>query len=263
MVAAYSADLNRRWAELDRVLWSMLVEDDILGLGDRPPRVVLQIRPPRRFDFPVDVPGKADAFDAWLRGALDTGVLEIIGGRPTGWQNAYVRAGYSRGVEHADRMLRQVGLEPEEGALAQTFNQPIHVSKLQLLYSRNFRALRGITDATGQSLSRIITDGLARGRGPREVAREIRKAVSTIGRNRSLVMARTEIMYAHQEATLNRFQQAGVEEVVGRAELLTAQDERVCQQCLSLEGTTYKIDEARGLIPVHPQCRCCWLPVLT
>lgn len=240
----------------------MIVRDDILGLSDNPPRVVLQLSPPGRFAFPSDVAGKADAFALWLRGALDSELLELVGGSPTGWQNKYVRASYSRGIEHADAALRRLGFDPPPGALASTFNQPIHVSKLQLLFSRNFRELRGITNAVEQSLTRIVTEGLATGQSPLVVARNITKSIKTIGRNRSVVLARTEIIRAHSVATLARYEQTGVEEVVGFAEFATAGDDRVCQECQALEGRKFTLDEAAGIIPVHPQCRCVWLPVV-
>jgi SPP1 gp7 family putative phage head morphogenesis protein len=45
-------------------------------------------------------------------------------------------------------------------------------------------------------------------------------------------------------------------------ELVTAGDLRVCPMCQGLNGKVYTIKEARGLIPVHPQCRCAWVPVM-
>ena len=264
MVRAYRADLNRRWAAIQRVLFQIIVRDDILGLGDSPPGVLLQIEPPSRFSFPTDVAGKSRAFDAFLRQALDSEVLEIVGGSPTGWQNKYVRASYSRGLIHADAALRDIGITPTPGTLAATFNQPIHVSSLELLFSRNFAQLKGITDATAQQISRIVTEGLATGQGPREVARRINSTIRTVSRRRSLTLVRTEVINSHQEATLNRFQQAGVEQVVGFAEFLTAGDDLVCPDCAALEtGDPVSIEAARGVIPVHPLCRCVWLPVLT
>ncbi len=241
----------------------MIVRDDILGLSDSPPRVVLQLSPPGRFTFPSDVAGKAEAFTAWLRGALDSELLSIVGGEPTGWQNKYVRAAYGRGLAHADAALRSQGFDPPPGALAATFNAPIHVSKLQLIFSRNFSELRGITNAVEQSLSRIVTEGLATGQSPRVVARNIARSIDSIGRVRSRALARTEIIRAHATATLARFEQAGIEEVVGVVEFATAGDDRVCQTCQDLEGNTFTLDEAAGIIPVHVNCRCVWLPVVS
>lgn len=260
IVNAYKKDLLARWAEIDRVLWEMFAVDDTLNMGGGRQGLLNVVRKPSKFEFPTDIPGKADAFDEWLRGALDSEVLA-----PAGYQNKYVRAAYSKGVDHADRAIRARGGVPLADSIQQTFNQPIHRSKLQMLYSRNFRELKGVTDASAQALSRIVTEGLATGTNPLDTAREIRKSINTIGRNRSITIARTETIRTHAEATLNRFQQAGITEVSGRAEaaeFTTAGDDRVCPDCADLDGRTFKMDDARGIIPVHPSCRCAWLPVI-
>ena len=44
------------------------------------------------------------------------------------------------------------------------------------------------------------------------------------------------------------------------AEWTTAGDERVCPECGGWEGIKMTIEEARGMIPLHPNCRCDWLP---
>ncbi len=42
----------------------------------------------------------------------------------------------------------------------------------------------------------------------------------------------------------------------------TAEDDRVCKICLAAAEDTYSLDEARGLLPLHPRCRCSWEPSL-
>jgi hypothetical protein len=42
----------------------------------------------------------------------------------------------------------------------------------------------------------------------------------------------------------------------------TAGDDRVCKICLAAAEDTYTLDEARGLLPLHPRCRCAWQPSL-
>lgn len=49
---------------------------------------------------------------------------------------------------------------------------------------------------------------------------------------------------------------------LGRVNVLTAGDDKVCPTCEDIaEGGPYLIDEARGLIPAHPSCRCAFDPV--
>jgi hypothetical protein len=36
----------------------------------------------------------------------------------------------------------------------------------------------------------------------------------------------------------------------------------VCERCSALEGKLYSIEEAEGLILVHPNCRCTFIPAV-
>jgi hypothetical protein len=74
------------------------------------------------------------------------------------------------------------------------------------------------------------------------------------------MIARTEIINAHAEGQLDSFDMLGVEEVGVVAEWATAGDDRVCEECASIEGELFTVDEARGMIPLHPNCRCAWIP---
>lgn len=78
------------------------------------------------------------------------------------------------------------------------------------------------------------------------------------------IIARTEANRAYNEGNLDALGQAGVE----RAQWLLASD--ACPICVELAETTpgdklgkiMSLDEASGVIPAHPQCRCTWVSVL-
>jgi SPP1 gp7 family putative phage head morphogenesis protein len=110
-----------------------------------------------------------------------------------------------------------------------------------------------------------LSKGLSEGLNPRDIAdnivEQVNKGFGTVTKNRARIVARTEIINAHAQGTLSRFQQAGIQEVQGRSELITASDDRVCPRCLALEGQKFKLREARNIIPVHPMCRCSWIPI--
>ena len=84
----------------------------------------------------------------------------------------------------------------------------------------------------------------------RMVGREARKKV----RYRAEMIARTETMRAVAEGTLDGYAEAGVE----RVRFLSSAD--ACLECLGYDGHVYTRAEASGMIPVHPNCRCCWVP---
>ncbi len=78
------------------------------------------------------------------------------------------------------------------------------------------------------------------------------------------IIARTEANRAYNEGNLDALGQAGVE----RTQWLLASD--ACPVCVELAETTpgeklgkiMSLDEASGVIPAHPQCRCTWVSVL-
>lgn len=80
----------------------------------------------------------------------------------------------------------------------------------------------------------------------------------------SEIMARSEANRAYNEGNLDALGQGGVE----RVQWLLASD--ACPQCAAEAevgpgeklGKIMSIDEASGVIPAHPQCRCTWVTVL-
>lgn len=71
-------------------------------------------------------------------------------------------------------------------------------------------------------------------------------------------MARTETIAASNEGALQGYGDIGVEKV----EWYTAADDRTCEECSPLHGSEYRLIESHGLIPIHPNCRCTWIPIV-
>lgn len=239
------------------------------GDFDRARRLAREfVETPGRFNFPRSSQ-KAAAFSGWLDQATDAGIIEVeldANGNiveRAGWQQVFVRRAYVKGVSHADVQLRTAGADvaPRFDDVQRTLQLPIHADALELLYSRNLEELRGVTEAASQEMRRTLADGFAEGWNPRKTATSINRRVDAVGIRRSRLIARTETIRSHSEATLNRFAQHGVTKVTGQAEFATAGDDRVCPICVGLEGQVFDLEEARGVIPVHPNCRCAWLPV--
>jgi len=124
-----------------------------------------------------------------------------------------------------------------------------------LIYTRTFSDLNGITQAMDQQISRILAQGIGEGRGPMDIARELNERVDKIGISRARMLARTEIVSAHAEASINAYEEAGLEGVDVEAEILNGSDP--CPECQDLAANgPYTISEARSLIPAHPNCVC-------
>lgn len=253
----YAQRFRGQFAALNTEILRAVRDRDFFGLGQSEQLAPSEPDPLPNYPFPRD-DKKIEKFEDWLRKQLDRGVLETI----TRNENEYIRSAYNRGVTYADSELNQAGVMASEEALEEVFNQGTREETLQRLYTRNYSALRGITDETAKQISEEITDGVARGVNPRVMARNITGRVDSIGKTRATTLARTEVINAHAEGTLDRFGELGIEEVTGEVEWQATGDHRVCAECASLSGSRYSLEDARGMIPQHANCRCCWLPAI-
>lgn len=252
-----------------------IVQNDAFGLkaqrvGDSLPQSIImdaEALPVRAFSFerPAE---KADRFMSWLTQAQNDGILEIQQGATmssaarSSWMNTYIDSAYSKGVRDAAAKMSKGGASIAESWVEQSFFRPIHADRLGLIYTRAYSDLDGITKTMDQQISRILTQGIGEGRGPLDIARQINERIDKIGITRARVLARTEIVSAHAEASLNAYEEAKIEGVEVEAEFTTAGDNAVCPECDALAGKVFTIAESRGMIPVHPSCRCSFSPIV-
>lgn len=262
--ARYARAAGGRFKVLRRILINGIVEEDMLGLVPRPRITLFQLQhggssaippTPRLRHLPSNE-AKTAAFLTWLRELEQALLLEDEGE----FQQQFLRGAYVKGLRQADIKMRREGISVHRERISSILRQPAHTAALSMLFISNFQELRGITAAADQAISRILIDGFVLGWGPREIGRQISREIERIGIVRATALARTQIIRAHAEATLNRFEQTGLRLVVAQVEFATAADDRVCPTCEALEGNVFTIDEAHGIIPVHINCRCAWLP---
>lgn len=226
--------------------------------------------------------GKEGGFLDWLQRAQAEEVLEFSGQfedfddisfddvQPGHWQNARIRQAYRKGAKDAENRLRRQGIDVSVEDVSATITRPIHARQLFGLFERNFELLKTVQQAgheeIAETIRQTLTDGLARGQGAQKIARRMTGAatdrISKTMFHRSKMIARTEIIKSHADATILRYQQLGVDTLAGKAEWSTAGDARVCPICIGMQGTLHKLEDARGLIPIHPNCRCTWVPVI-
>lgn len=218
------------------------------------------------YDYP-QAEEKVNKFMRWLRRAENRGILEISEGTSTRsgskrWSDIYIKSAYQKGLAQAYGNIRAAGVDVADSYVDRAFFRPIHADRAGLIYTRAYNDLEGITTSIDSRLSGVLAQGIIEGRGVVSIAKDIRDNISGIGITRSRMLARTEVIRAHSEATLNSYEEAQIEGVDVESEFSTSQDNKVCPKCSELEGRTYTLEEARGVIPVHPNCRCAWLPVV-
>lgn len=223
-----------------------IVERDIFGLETE----ALAEAPPA-FDFPRNSE-KEEAFREWLDEQLENEILQEYGD-----QNHFIDSTYERALKDANADLRRADVA-DPSPVETSLRLPVHEDQLSELYTRNFRALEGLTESIGQDISRELSDGLAAGEGPREIAGRVSEVIGEVDDGtprgamaRATTIARTELLNSHHRATLTQWEEFGVE----RVGILLAPD--ACSLCQSLEaGEPYSVQEAHSLLPRHPSCRC-------
>lgn len=261
----YEAAFYKRFRRLKGILRTTVEENDALRIGAAPHRTVRLAQPRDDFRFEENAQKQA-AFEEWLQGAIEDGILQPVGEtallQGQHYTGNFVRATVRKAVERARQLLRKAGFDVPDMSVDAVLNRPIHRSTLRTMYRRHFRALEGVTQEMDRQMSRTLTEGFAQGHHPRKMASELNDRIDKIGITGARRVAQTETIRTHAEATLNSYERHGAEEVTKEAEFSDSDDARVCEECEDLDGTIYTIDEARGIIPVHPNCRCSWIPTL-
>ena len=193
----------------------------------------------------------------------------VLGGVEGRWTDVHIRSAYQKGVQRARLELRKGGVdiptfESTSEGIGGIFNAPFHVDRVQLAYSQTFTGMQGVTKAMEAPIARVLATGMAEGRNPRALALQIagiKGEINKVGLSRARTLARTEVIRAHHGANIAEFRAFAIEDVIVKAEWLTAGDNRVCPRCDVMEGQIFKLDEIEPLIPLHPNCRCVAIPI--
>ena len=117
-----------------------------------------------------------------------------------------------------------------------------------------------ITDTTRAALKAEIERNLAEGADPTTLARAIRESTQ-FGRARATMVARTELLMAHNAANLASAKEGAALGLKMKKKWLTANDDKVCPDCVANEGAgEIELDESFPSVhqtpPEHPNCRC-------
>lgn len=113
------------------------------------------------------------------------------------------------------------------------------------------------TAAIAQRVRDDVTDMIVQGKGISQVRRRLMEDVSAAYSDADRLV-RTEAAYVRNQAALTRYRQNGrrkVRWITGES------DGRECAVCRERDGQEYDIDAAPRL-PAHPNCRCCYAPVV-
>jgi SPP1 gp7 family putative phage head morphogenesis protein len=278
--------MARKFNELIKVIKQSVDTNDVFGLNNINVHQ-MSAAGQNAFAFPRSA-DKLNRFMTWLERQVQLGILEVGELQQVGisvesvWTNKYILDSYKRGVQRARYELIQAGYRvpsiESTGGIELAIATPFHIDRLGLLYTRTYSELKGITDIMDSLISRVLSQGIADGDNPRLLARKLVSVINgsgvgelgitdTLGRfipaaTRADMLARTEIIRAHHVATIQEYRNWGVAGVNVLAEVVTAEDNRVCSRCETIaKGGPYTLDQVEKMIPVHPRCRCVALPL--
>lgn len=207
-------------------------------------------------------PQKIRLFQEWLRQQIDA---ELLSDHQL-WE-AYIQQGFQRGAGRAFDDTRRVRRATEDLAfyrgsrdqfLRSAFAQPVSVERVQILAGRAFTEIEGLTQDMTRQMSRTLVDGLIMGANPRDLGTLLAGRID-VSVSRGITIARTEIIRAHADGQLAGLEALGVQEVGVMVEWSTSGvgttaegNPSPCDICAPLEGTVLTLEEAKGMLPRHP-----------
>lgn len=132
---------------------------------------------------------------------------------------------------------------------------------IEWINQRSGTLIKGINDTTLEQLRKTLGEGLSSGESIPKLAQRVSEVFEEAKGYRSQVIARTETIAAYAKGQISGYESSGI---VEKVQFWAALDERTCEECMMYHEQEFSLSEpiVSGLIPVHPQCRCIWIPVV-
>jgi SPP1 gp7 family putative phage head morphogenesis protein len=146
----------------------------------------------------------------------------------------------------------------------------IDTDALDFLTNYNLVLVDDVQRELADGIKRAILSGIVTGKGTDDIVRDLGRVIEdkesfrhagskvfSKAQYRMEMIARTEVLRAHNQGLMKFYQQVGVKKL----EWMTMDDERMCPVCRALDGKLFDIDHFPSQ-PAHGNCRCCALPVI-
>jgi hypothetical protein len=168
------------------------------------------------------------------------------------WDEAVENARLRKAIERHNLAVATLVTE-EVPKLIPHKAEPFEETVLDFIRTRTGERIAGINQTTRDAIAALIAEGFEQGLGPEEVADSI-EAATAFNEARAELVARTESMFAYNEAALSSYREFGVTEV-------EALDGDQDEECAERNGQTFSVDEAFGIAD-HPNGTLDWAPVI-
>lgn len=172
------------------------------------------------------------------------------------------------GVDFRPVLMEMATISGQQAMALINEEDPYIPVKIRPKIDRNIDRFAGsMVDTDKKIMGNIIENGIKEGLSVPQIRSQIEDKFDELRRYQAERVTRTEVLRVSNEAAVDAWEQSGV--VEGK-QWLTAEDDRVDEECaelngkiINLEGTYIKqeygdVEEP----PIHPNCRCVVLPVL-
>ena len=180
---------------------------------------------------------------------------------------AAFRSGVYRGIEEfaAAQMPFYKDLTPDGiDKLTTSVFTLLDTDAIDFMTNYNLVLVGDVGRELESGIRRTILSGITTGKSVRDIVRDMGEVISdkesfrnagsrvfTKAQYRMEMIARTEVLRAHNQGRIKFHQQVGVRKL----EWMTMEDERMCPVCGELDGKVFDIDRFPSQ-PRHPNCRC-------
>ncbi|HGN1707960.1 phage minor head protein [Providencia huaxiensis] len=182
--------------------------------------------------------------------------------------NEYVSTAYERGTaqEYANLAQQSTAYAATQQSVATILLSEPYQLRMALVRARVFEEMKGLSAQVKADMARILTDGIARGLNPREVARNLNEQ-SGIEIRRANRVARTEITTALRRARMDEADEASeVLNLETRQVHISALSPTTRPNHASRHGKIFTTDEQRDWWAVDGNsinCKCSTVTILT
>lgn len=161
---------------------------------------------------------------------------------------------YEHGQNFSEALLKSAGQAPFSiGKWDQTH--------LDALTANLGGSIVKVTDEVKTGVARAVNAGLLANEGEYKITKRIEGVLGDFKDaypRRAETIARTESLDALNTGAHDYIRDRGYK----KFRVLTAGDDRSCDQCLDMQGVEYDIDDTAHIPPFHPLCRCTIVPVI-
>lgn len=247
----YTKDMASKFRLLEQEIKIHIIDEDALGLDQD---LVLNAVSGQVSDFAMWVRTKITEFVTWITQKIDE-ILLALDWQGRIWLRAQVLSAYTRGQRRAVTEI------DKEGKLEELLMVviPANEEKVNVLTLKTQMLLVGITAAMIASASNSVAKGLLNGESKANIAAEISRTNAKVFNTRVKPLVNTETMQAFVEGQLDTYESFNIDELELVAEWSSSGV--ACTKCSPMNGVRMPIEEARGLLPVHPNCKCIWVTV--